>query len=219
METFQAIAVTILAVLPGALYTWSFEREVGNWGVGLSDRILRFVGFSSIFHAVLAFPEWLLWTRYVHHVQDGSLTSPIADGRAPDWLAIVPLAYVGLPIAVGLVAARAARAFRPWVRILVGPRPQPRAWDRLFWEGSSLLVRLRMKNEMWLGGLFGDRSYASGYPEPQDLLLETTYQMEPDGWFGADEEGELLDVGSSVLVSWEDVDFMEAFPLPLEDGP
>jgi hypothetical protein len=35
METFQAIAVTVLAVLPGALYTWSFEREVGNWGVGL----------------------------------------------------------------------------------------------------------------------------------------------------------------------------------------
>ena len=219
METFQAIAVTVLAVLPGALYTWSFEREVGNWGVGLSDRILRFVGFSSIFHAVLALPEWLLWTRYVHHVQGGRVSSPIAEGRAPGWLAIVPLAYVGIPIAVGALAAHAARFRRRWVRLLVGPRPQPLAWDRLFWDGPSFLVRLRMKNETWLGGLFGEHSYASGYPEPHDLLLETTYRMEPDGWFWSNEQGELDDVGSSVLVSWEDVDFLEAFPFPVEDEP
>ncbi len=66
MDTFEALAITTLAVLPGALFTWSFEREVGNWGAGLADRVYRFVGFSAMFHAVFAYPEYLLWTNYLH---------------------------------------------------------------------------------------------------------------------------------------------------------
>jgi len=27
VDTFQAVAVFVLAVLPGALYTWAYERE------------------------------------------------------------------------------------------------------------------------------------------------------------------------------------------------
>jgi hypothetical protein len=222
VETFQAIAVTLLAVLPGGLYTWSFEREVGNWGVSLSDRVLRFVGFSALFHAVFSFPEYLIWSHFFHHltIVEGVIRvdNPIADGsHLPWWLFIVPVGYVVLPMAAGFLTAQSALAGRSWARLLVGPNPQPRAWDRLFWASPSFLVRLRLKNETWIGGLFGRRSYASGYPEPQDLLLETTYQMEPDGSFQGDERDELIDLGSSVLVSWEDVHFMEAFTLAAEE--
>jgi hypothetical protein len=88
----------------------------------------------------------------------------------------------------------------------------------LFRASPSFIVRLRLKNETWVGGLFGADSYASGYPEPQDLLLETTYQVEPDGSFAADEDDGLVDLQSAVLVSWEDVHVPEAIPpLPIED--
>jgi hypothetical protein len=223
VETFQAVAVALLAVLPGALYTWSFEREVGNWGVSLSDRVLRFVGFSAIFHAVFFYPEYLVWTRYLHlaSVDDGSIrfvNLVSAGGPLPWWLFVAPLAYVTLPMVAGYLTAKGALAGAAWTRFLVGPNPQPRAWDRLFWASPSFIVRLRLKNETWVGGLFGADSYASGYPEPQDLLLETTYQMESDGSFAAGEDDELVDLQSSVLVSWEDVHFLEAFPaLPIED--
>jgi hypothetical protein len=40
--TLQALGVFLLALLPGAIYIWSFERVVGRWGIGLSDRVLRF---------------------------------------------------------------------------------------------------------------------------------------------------------------------------------
>ena len=46
-NTFQALAVLLVALLPGALYVWSFERQAGRWGIGLSDRVLRFVGGSG----------------------------------------------------------------------------------------------------------------------------------------------------------------------------
>lgn len=217
VETFQAIVVTLLAVLPGALYTWSFEREVGNWGVSLSDRVLRFVGFSAIFHALFSFPEYLFWSRFLHRVvvSNGVLRveNPLVSGAPlPWWLFAIPVLYVGAPMLAGFVTARGALRGEAWSRFLVGPNPQPRAWDRLFWASPSFIVRLRLKNEAWIGGLFGADSYASGYPEPQDLLLETTYQILPDGSFAADREGELVDLDSAVLISWEDVHFLEVFP-------
>lgn len=32
VTTFEAIAVALVALLPGGLYVWGFERQVGNWG-------------------------------------------------------------------------------------------------------------------------------------------------------------------------------------------
>lgn len=219
MDTFQAVAVTLLAVLPGALYTWSFEREVGNWGVSLSDRVLRFVGFSALFHAVLFFPEHVVWSNYLHRAVpgDGFHNLVIQGSSLPWWLYLLPLGYVLVPMAIGHLTARGALRGQAWTRFLVGPNPQPRAWDRLFWAGPSFLVRLRLKNETWVGGLFGGESYASGYPEPQDLLLETTYRMEGDGAFSDGPDGGFEDLGSGILVSWEDVHFLEVFHLEVAD--
>src|SRR4029079_5530354 len=53
-DTLEAVAALVLALLPGALYVWAYERPVGAWGIGLSDRVLRFVGVSAILHALLA---------------------------------------------------------------------------------------------------------------------------------------------------------------------
>jgi hypothetical protein len=215
LDTFQAVAVTLLAVLPGALYTWSFEREVGNWGVSLSDRVLRFVGFSALFHAVLLFPEYLIWSHYIHKpTSTGSYRNLVATGdELPWWLFLAPIVYVGVPMAVGFFTARGVFQGRRWPRLLVGPNPQPRAWDRLFWSSPAFLVRLRLKNDSWVGGLFGANSYAAGYPEPQDLLLETTYRMDGDGAFAQGSDGGLQDLGSGILVAWEDVHFLEVFQL------
>jgi hypothetical protein len=219
VDTFQAIAVTLLAVLPGALYTWSFEREVGNWGVSFSDRVLRFVGFSALIHAVFFFPEYLVWSNYLHTAKPGGgYRNLIADGAdVPLWVFLVPLAYVVIPMLFGYFTARAAFRGQHWIRLLVGPSPPPRAWDKLFWPGPSFLVRLRLKNESWVGGLFGAESYAAGYPEPQDLLLETTYGMEADGSFSEGPDEGFEDLGSGILVSWEDVHFLEVFRLETDD--
>ena len=54
--TFQAAAVVVLAMLPGALYVWAFERQAGRYGIGLSDRILRFAGGSAVLLAIFAGP-------------------------------------------------------------------------------------------------------------------------------------------------------------------
>jgi hypothetical protein len=39
ISTFQALAVTLLFILPGAAYTFALERVGGSCGVKLADRI------------------------------------------------------------------------------------------------------------------------------------------------------------------------------------
>jgi hypothetical protein len=219
VDSFEALAVTILALLPGALFTWSFEREVGNWGAGLADRIYRFVGFSAMFHAALAYPEFAFWANYLH--------VPDADGEGFHnvftsgadlgwWVGLVPILYVGIPIVLGFLASRSARNDGWLARILVGRSPAPRAWDELFWRGPALAVRMKLKDGEWVGGLFGDNSYASGYPEPQDLLLEETYEISDDGTFvPGSKPDDFAPLGSSILISWSEVQFLESFDLPM----
>ena len=83
-DTFQALVVLIVALLPGALYTWSFERLVGAWGVGFADRVLRFVGVSAVFQAAIApFTVWG-WRTYIltGRLQDENATT-IAEWKRP----------------------------------------------------------------------------------------------------------------------------------------
>ena len=54
----------VIALLPGALYVWSFERQAGRYGVSLSDRILRFVGGSAVVLALFSVPLYWLYATY-----------------------------------------------------------------------------------------------------------------------------------------------------------
>src|SRR5918996_2184428 len=93
-ETFEALAILLLALLPGALYVWAFERFAGAWGIRFSDRVLRFVEISAILHALLAPVTYRLWIDYL-------ASGNLAEGRAPLALWLVPILYVFLPIFAG----------------------------------------------------------------------------------------------------------------------
>lgn len=225
-ESFQAFAVAALAVLPGALYTWSFERVVGRWGSGAADRVLRFAGSSALFLAAYAYPAYLLWANYLHRPVDtaGKLEyhNLIWQARVlPAWLFLLPVAFVALPVALGTLTGyavtQARRGDSAWwaflARILAGRAPAPRAWDHVFFGGTQAVVRIRLKEGGWIGGRFGAASYAAGYGEsPQDLYLEEAYLMNEDGSFAEGERPDgYADLGSGVLVQMDSAVHLELF--------
>lgn len=208
----QALLVAILAVLPGALYAWGFEREVGRWFAGWSDRLLLFLGTSAVFHALFASGEYLLYSNYLHRLVDGRYRNLIWEGADVPWaLALVPIAYVAIPNWFGTVVGRAVRSGETWPRFITGPSPAPRAWDSMFSETPRGMMRLKLKSGEWVGGWFGPGSYAAGYPEPQDLLIESVYRLDSHGAFETDDSGAPVPVGSSLLVRWEEVELLEFF--------
>lgn len=205
-DTFQAVAVVAVALLPGALYVWAFERQAGRWGIGLSDRLLRFVGGSALFQATAAPLMYWMWTDQV----------PNAQARTPLswWLWLLVVAYVTTPTLLGTVVGRGVRAERRWTALFTGPDPAPRAWDHLFGQKADGWVRLRMKSGVWLGGAYADangrRSYAAGYPEPQDLFLAAAVELDQDtGEFAVDEDGNVPLLEGGILVRWEEVEHLE----------
>lgn len=170
-------------------------------------------------HVVFLYAWYEIWRSYLHvgEIQpDGSVLyrNLIWEGATvPWWLWLVPVAYVGLPLALGTFAGSSVHR-RPFAsRVLVGKDPAPRAWDYLFSPRPSGVVRIRFKAGGYIGGRFGKRSYAAGYPEePQDLYLERTYAMRDDGAFvEGDDKGGYHEIGSGALIRWDEIEFLEFF--------
>lgn len=209
ITTYQALIVALLVILPGASYTFAVERTVGSYGVNFSDRLLRFLAASAVFHAVFAGLEYWLYTTYV---ASGRLTS----GGMSWWvLELVALVYVFLPIGVGYGLGQ-LRKQDVWLgRWIVGEQLEPRAWDYL-WTNSRGIVRLKLKSGTWLAGVYGTvgrKSWASGFPtEDSDLYLAAGLDIdERTGTLRRDNEGRAtyLEGRPGLLVRWNEVEYLE----------
>jgi hypothetical protein len=125
IETLQAVLGSIVALLPGALFMWCFEREAGIWGINLPDRVLRFLGVSALLHLLAAPGTFWLWNEYYDSGEwkaGGHLPWPLYGGL---------LLYALVPIGLGLLLGRWAHEGRWLGTLLVGDRRPPRAWDHL----------------------------------------------------------------------------------------
>lgn len=223
-DSFQGLAVFVLGLLPGAIYVWAFEREVGNWGLGAADRVFRFVGFSALFQIVfLPFFFWI-WVTKFQGLENPSWHRALYEivvTRGNWWVFLIPVMYIGIPLALGVFAAiavtRARREtsgiWRLAARLLAGRYPAPQAWDFLFSARSSGLIRLELSTGERIGGIFSSSSYASGYPEkPQDLFLERGLRVDQEsGQFELDEHGDYEESGAAILVRWDNVKVLEFF--------
>jgi hypothetical protein len=215
-QSFTALFIVIVAVLPGALYTWALEREVGNWGIGFADRVLRFVGVSAVFLAVAAYPVYRFWLAYLHHPtgRAGRFASPLLQGQAlPWWVWLLPIGYVAIPIGLGTLAGLSVHRWTTVSRVLVGRDPAPRSWDFLFSPRPAGVVRVEFKDGRFAGGVFAAEWYAAGYPEqPQDVYLERMYRVLDDGTFAeGDDEGGFEEMGSGALIRWDEIKVLEFF--------
>lgn len=209
-DTFQAISVTAIALLPGALTIWAFERTAGRWTTEVSDRALRFAGVSALYLALLAPVAYYLYSTKIKngYFQSGK---PLSW-----WFWLGSLAYVAIPYTLGRLAGTGAKGDWRWLRRIVGPQPIPRAWDYTFIHGQNGWIRLRLKSSQeWIIGAWakledGRESFASPYPQPEALYLVRTVECDPStGAFLYGPEGGPIVRPMAVLVRWEEVQYLE----------
>lgn len=217
VDTFQGVFVILVALLPGALSTWGFEREIGSsWSVGLADRFLRFVAWSVVLHVVAAPATFWLWRYYLH---EGRL----ARAEVSWWLWLLAIAYVVVPLAGGLLLGRGTQAGWGWARWLAGRHPAPTAWEHFFGQNEEGTLRIRLKSGKYVAGVYAalsggvEQSYAAAYPhEPLDLWLVRAVAVDPDtGEFQLDAGGSPLVLGSGMLLRYDEIEFLEFFSSPV----
>lgn len=206
--SFDALAVLVIAILPGASFMWALERIVGGWGIGFSDRVLRFIGVSAILHLLAAGGTYLLWFNYF---REGAWN---AADKLPWWLWLVVAAYVLIPIVLGTLFGLAVR-HKNLPEWLTGSNPAPTAWDQVFFDAPDAWIRMKLKSGPFIGGAFAKGSYAGGYPEPADLWLKEAAEVDPDtGEFARDAHGQAKLKGYGLLVRWDELEYLEFAPRP-----
>lgn len=82
--------------------------------------------------------------------------------------------------------------------------PRPSAWDAAFGDTAECFVRVRTRGGIWYAGWFGKHSYASSWPDPQNLFLETAYKFQ-DGTA----IGEPVDSNVGAFIDCTDVEYIE----------
>jgi hypothetical protein len=117
-----------------------------------------------------------------------TLVRAVRGGKSTGWDGMVQQSrLVGLLalILFVVVPAVAAGSVSVWQRRRLPTRYQvtSSAWDYMFRHRGSCFVRVRLKDGTWVGGWYGSGSYATSYPEPAELFLESAWRMNPDGSF------------------------------------
>lgn len=168
--TFEAIQVVFLFIVPGFITDQIIRLKQLRSQRDTNDTILAYIGWSSV-NAVLASP--LLFAN--------------ATSRPVWWYTGRLLATLLLiPTLLGVVVAKAV-SWAWWQKTLtwvgVAVHPHPKAWDHIFAQGKGHWVWVTLTDGTRVGGRFGRNSFASSFPHPEDIYIETVYLLDEDGWF------------------------------------
>lgn len=176
--TVQQLIFLVLLVLPGLVYQFLRERWRGPVPSeqNLSERLLRAMTASIALDSIYAIAVGPRLAELVRG-QGGWASALATHSREAGIWAFV----------LFLVVPAAAAAAVSWLerrRMGSVTKPVPTAWDYMLSRSGARFVRARLKDGTWIGGWYGSRSYASGYPNNPDMYLQWAYQMNDDGSFG-----------------------------------
>jgi len=187
-ESWAQAAVALTLVVPGFVYRASWQSVAGPDPArpDFGTRVLHAMVATGVFAGAYAAAFGPVLARYAHD-PSRVLSDPRTAG----------LGFIGLVIVVpwltarlcfwvvrgdrfGLLTARTPPALRRG-RPLDHP---PSAWDRAFGGASrGCWVRVRFADDRWLGGWYGDDSFATTHPHPQELFVEEGWVVQDDGTF------------------------------------
>jgi len=199
-STVIQVALLILFVLPGIVYQFLRERwrgpVPGEREIG--ERVLRAITASVVLDAIylIALGPPLLRLYGTH-----------GEGLAKN-AQIAGLAGLVLVFAVPALAA----ALTSWLqrrRLRSRYGTTPTAWDHAFRDRKPCFVRVRLSDGTWVGGWYGTRSYASSYPHPAELYLQSAWRMRPDGGFA-----ERVDHTDGLYIRADRVEVLEVLEPP-----
>ena len=123
-----------------------FERLAGRFGIGLRDRALRFMGLSAVLLSVFAWPTYWVCANYWKPF--------VRREPLPEWFWGLPVLYIAVPLAAGLLPGYGWKKNWRWARFVAGRDRAPSAWDHLFQDQPVGGIRCRLKSGMWITGLY-----------------------------------------------------------------
>ncbi len=187
----QVLSVPIFFVAPGVVATTVYSYLIPSERKKLADYLVELVTFS-MFYLALFF--WLITLLYQRSVQSNPLLFDL----------LVLLTVFVIPALLGWLASYLlqARWLRRLVKLVV--HPVPLSWDYIFSRDKSYWVKFYLKTGEKVGGYFSTKSFASSYPDPQEIYVEEVWRLDEN-----DTLTEMVVSTAGGFVKAEDCKFIE----------
>jgi hypothetical protein len=169
--TVGSVLLLIAFVIPGFVFHRLIGFSIPTRPRETSYLVLDSLAVSCVNYALLSPLVWLL-------VRPGFASNhPIS--AAAGCLVVLFIS----PLLLAFVATRhidspRARWLRRALRII---HPVPKAWDYFFRQGRICWILATLRDGRVVAGLYSTNSFASSYPDEEDLYLETLCKLSPDG--------------------------------------
>ncbi|WP_157720053.1 DUF6338 family protein [Microlunatus sagamiharensis] len=212
--SLTGLLVALVALLPGGVHTWMYERVTGKSLSQTGDRLSRLLAASCVYLVLSAF-AYPVFASVAKAAASGDTTT--------GWRYA---AVIGLVVVLPAVVGGGAGAFtnrrhrRDWQgrlgRLLAGAGHASRAWDHLFGvQDLRGVVRVVLNDGSHITGYWGERddggsagsppsrSYASGYPDQQrDLYISQLIRLDQA-------DGSSEDVSSAAWIPADSIRYLE----------
>lgn len=221
-STAIQVLVTLVLVIPGFVFQATRIRLVGRslGDADLAGRILRAIVLSTIFALIYLFA---IGPTIISEESPSDLI--LKNPRTSAFLGLVgafllPAAVAALPASPRIIgSAYAATGFKNTVLALAPSAwtrhdNRPAAWDVAFQTAEEgWYVRIKHSDGTWYAGYWGPSSWASTYPDPPTLFVETEHLVDDQGVIGDEvsgSKGTVIQCGDAILI-----ELLESPPNPI----
>ncbi|MCW2278689.1 DUF6338 family protein [Heliophilum fasciatum] len=154
--------------IPGFISIKVYDLLMPGLPRDFSQAIYEAIAYSSLNFAAMS---WMIWPLVTGNVL---MVNP-ARG-AVELMVILMI----MPVIWPLLIIHLSRL--PWVaRYIVTLKRRP--WDEVFSDRQHYWVIVHLKDGRKIGGKYGDNSYASVFPENEQIYLEELWQIDDHGAF------------------------------------
>jgi hypothetical protein len=191
----HAILVIIAFIMPGFITSRVIAFAMPNAEPSEGRLFLTCLTWSSVDYALLSWLlVWAWFDRWFENLMYLACLSAL-------------LLFVA-PVIIGIVVPNILRSawLRDWRESWGLPHPTPKGWDYFFQSGRRCWVVATLKDGRIVAGWFGINSFASSFPHEEDIYLEKSRKVSPQG-----EIGDIDASSAGVIIRMENVQTLEFF--------
>lgn len=194
-QSVSSVLVIIAFVMPGFITNRIMSFISPGQEQNASSTLLTAISLSCFNYAVSA-PLFVLFRL------NGWFTHVIPS------VILAFAVFLVVPFGLGVVIPLILRSERTrGLREKLGvPHMTAKAWDRFFETSTNCWVIVHLTDGSKVAGWFGDNSFASSFPAEEDIYLEQTCTLTPEGELGEWKEG-----SRGIILRMENVRTLEVF--------
>lgn len=180
--TLEAVVIIALVFVPGFIFVQLIRRAIAHFPDSVDARHFVAILAAGMFLHVLIYPVSTRW------IVDWYLSGSLQEHWTVAYLWLIVAVFLW-PIVMGILTAKLIP--QTWVdrqldRVGLGYIDRiPTAWDYSVLPDEGSWVKIHLRDETMIAGIFGQRSFASLYSRQRDIYLEVVYNLDDNRDFAS----------------------------------